>query len=163
VNQEERAIQRDRLRYIKNTASSSLCYIAILFDVFFFVSICKSDVGTYYYNYLIGIVIVYNLIFLLAIFLASEGVKNYIRNYSFLLIAAGIGQIIRIFIIPVRAHSEMTVVNGVETLVMHNGQFTRVVIYLVISAVCLIAAAAINLYKCRELSEHQKTIAAQIA
>lgn len=95
MNQDERSISRDRMRYIKNTASSRLCYLAILFDVFYFVSICKSDVGAYYYNILIGGVILYNLFFMLAVFLASEGVKNYKRDYSFLLLALGAGQIIR--------------------------------------------------------------------
>jgi len=156
VNQEERSIKRDRMRYIKNSTSSNLCYLAILLDVFYFVSICKSDVGTYYYTILIGAVIIYNLAFMLAAFLASEGVKNYRKNYSYLLFALGIGQFIRIFIIPMRAHSVTTVVNGAETLVMHNGQFFRVVIYLVLSGVCLIASAAINLYKCSELKEHEK-------
>jgi len=163
MNQDERTIRRDRMRFIKNTSSSRLCYLAILLDVLYFVSICKSDVGTYYYNILIGAVILYNLIFMLAVFLASEGVKNYKRNYSFLLLAAGIGQIIRIFIIPMHAHSETTVVNGAEVLVMHDGQFIRVVIYLVASAVALVAAALINLYKCRELSEHQKQMEALAA
>jgi len=163
MNQEERNVSRDRLRYIKNSSSSRLCYLAILLDVLYFISICKSDVGTYYYNILIGAVILYNLAFMLAIFLASEGVKNYKRNYSYLLLAAGIGQIVRIFIIPMQAHSETTVVNGVETLVMHDGQFIRVLIYLIGSAVCLFAAAAINLYKCRELAEHEKTLAAKAA
>lgn len=163
MNQEERNVSRDRLRYIKNSSSSRLCYLAILLDVLYFISICKSDVGTYYYNILIGAVILYNLAFMLAIFLASEGVKNYKRNYSYLLLAAGIGQIVRIFIIPMQAHGETTVVNGVETLVMHDGQFIRVLIYLIGSAVCLFAAAAINLYKCRELAEHEKTLAAKAA
>ncbi len=160
---DERSVSRDRLRFIKNTASSRLCYLAILFNVLYFISICKSDVGTYYYNIMIGAVILYNLAFLLAVFLASEGVKNYKRGFSFLLIAAGIGQIIRIFIIPMKAHAEMTVVNGAETLVMRDGQFIRVVIYLVASAVCLLLAAAINLYKCNELAAHQKEMAAQNA
>ncbi len=163
MTQEERNVSRDRLRYIKNSSSSRLCYLAILLDVLYFISICKSDVGTYYYNIMIGAVILYNLAFLLAVFLASEGVKNYKRGFSFLLIAAGIGQIIRIFIIPMKAHREMTVVNGAETLVMRDGQFIRVLIYLLVSAVCLLLAAAINLYKCKELAAHQKELAAQAA
>lgn len=160
---DERSVSRDRLRFIKNTASSRLCYLAILFNVLYFISICKSDVGTYYYNIMIGAVILYNLAFLLAVFLASEGVKNYKRGFSYLLIAAGIGQIIRIFIIPVKAHAEMTVVNGAETLVMQDGQFIRVLIYLVASAACLLLAAVINLHKCNELAAHQKEMAAHAA
>ena len=107
---EERTIQRDRMRFIKNSLSSNLAILGILFDVFYFVSIYKSDVNTYYYNILIGASIVYNLVFMLAVFLSSEGVKNYRRNYSYLLAAIGALQIVRIFIIPVRAHAAATLV-----------------------------------------------------
>ena len=55
---EERAIQRDRMRFIKNSLSSNLAILGILFNVFYFVSIYKSDVDTYYYNILIGASIV---------------------------------------------------------------------------------------------------------
>jgi hypothetical protein len=60
-----------------------------------------------------------------------------------------------------RAHSAKIIVNNAEVLVMHNGQFMRVCIYLIISAVCLLAAAAINFKKCNELSEHMKAIGVQ--
>ena len=83
----DKSIATDRMRYTKNTASSRLALLAIVFNVFFFVSIYKSDVGTYYYTILIGASIIYNLVFMLAAFLASEGVKNYKRGYSWLLIA----------------------------------------------------------------------------
>ena len=63
---DENLIRRDRMRFIKNSQSANLCYLAILLNVFYFVSIYKSDVGTYYYNILIGVSIVYNLIFMLA-------------------------------------------------------------------------------------------------
>ena len=154
-------IKRDRMRFIKNSQSANLCYLAILLNVFYFVSIYKSDVGTYYYNILIGASIVYNLIFMLAVFLSSEEVKNYNKKYSYLLAVIGILQIVRIFIIPMRAHTAKTVVNGAEVLVMHNGQFTRVCAYLALSAACLLAAAAINIKKCNELSEHMKSIGVQ--
>ncbi len=159
MTQDEKFIERDRLRFIKNTSSANLCYLGILLDVFYFVNIYKSDVGTYYYNFVIGVSIVYNLVFMLAAFLSSEGVKNYVKNYSYLLCGLGIMQIIRIFIIPNKAHGATAVVNGVETLVMGNGQFFRVVAYLIISAVALLAAAFINLKKCNELEAHMKTLA----
>ena len=80
TTQDERSIARDRMRFIKNSQSARLCYLGILFDVLYFVNIYKSDVGTYYYNVKIGASIVYNLVFLLAAFLASEGVKNYKKD-----------------------------------------------------------------------------------
>lgn len=158
---EDRTIRRDRMRFIKNSLSSNLAILGILFDVFYFVSIYKSDVDTWYYTILIGVSIVYNLVFMLAVFLSSEGVKNYKRGYSYLLTALGVFQIVRIFIIPMRAHSAETLVNGVTTTVMQDGQFYRVAAYLTISGVCLIASAVVNLIRCRELAEHLKTLDAR--
>ena len=160
---EDRTIQRDRMRYIKNSLCSTLAILGILFDVFYFVSIYKSDVGTYYYNYIIGVSIVYNLVFMLAAFLASEGVKNYMRNYSYLLAVLGVVQIVRIFIIPTNAHATQTVVNGAEVVVMQDGQFYRVVVYLLVSAACLLASAVLNFIRCNELAAHLKTLETQKA
>ena len=151
------------MRFIKNSLSSNLAILGILFDVFYFVSLYQSDVGTYYYNIQIGGSVVYNLIFMLAVFLSSEGVKNYKKNYSYLLAALGVMQIVRVFVIPMQAHTTPTIVGGVETMVMGNGQFYAVVAFLIISAVCLIASAVVNLVKCRELSAHLKDLEIQNA
>ena len=151
---EDRDIQLDRMQYVKNTGSSRLCYLGILLNVLYFVSIYKSDVGSWYYQILVGGSIVYNLLFMLMVFLASEGVKNYQTNYSTLLIALGAGQLARIFILPLQAHSAVVKVSGAEVAVMQDFQFIRVVIYLAASAACLIAAAVINLQKSRTLAAH---------
>ena len=158
---EERTLKRDRMRFIKNSLSSTLAILGILFNAFYFVSLYQSDVGTYYYNYLIGISIVYNLIFMLAVFLSSEGVKNYKKNYSWLLIVLGAVQVARIFIIPAPAHAAVTIVNGVETVVMQDGQFLWVTACLIVSAVCLIASAVVNLIRCSELEAHLKSLGTQ--
>lgn len=158
---EDRTIQRDRMRFIKNSLSSNLAILGILFDVFYFVSLYQSDVDTYYYNILIGASIVYNLIFMLAVFLSSEGVKNYKKNYSYLLAAIGAVQIVRIFIIPMRAHSATTLVNGETVAVMQDGQFMWAAACLVISAVCLVASAVVNFIRCNELEAHLKTLGGQ--
>ncbi len=158
---EERAVRRDRMRFIKNSLSSNLAILGILFDVFYFVNIYKSDVGTWYYSMIVGASIVYNLVFMLAVFLSSEGVKNYKQGYSYVLIALGLFQAARIFIIPMGARAAQVQVNGVATAVMQDGQFYRVAAYLVISGACLIAAAVVNLIRCRELAEHLKTLDAQ--
>lgn len=158
---EDRSIKIDRMRYIKNSLSANLALAAIVFDVLYFVSIYQSNVGNYYYNYLIGISVVYNLIFMLAAFLSSEGVKNYKKNYSFLLLALGAIQIVRIFILPTRAHSATVSVGGVETLAMGDKQFYTLVVYLIVSAVCLAASAAVNFIRCRALEAHLKRIEAQ--
>ena len=95
---EERLIRRDRMRFTKNTASSRLALLAILLNVLFFVSIYKVN-REEYYVWLTGVSILYNLVFMLAVFLASEGVKKYNVRYSVLMAVLGAGQIIRIFIL----------------------------------------------------------------
>lgn len=158
---EERTIQRDRMRFIKNSLSANLALLGIIFDVFYFVSIYQSDVDVYYYNILIGASIVYNLVFMLAVFLSSEGVKNYKKNYSYVLAVVGVLQFVRIFIIPTRAHSATILIGEEEIVVMQNGQFMWVTVCLVLSGVCLIASAAVNYIKCRELSEHLESLGIQ--
>lgn len=147
---EDRVTELDRMRYTKNTASSRFALLAIVFDVLYFISLYKSDVGTYYYTILIGASIIYNLVFLLATFLCSEGVKNYQVSYSWAMIGLGVGQIVRIFIIPMNAHN--AVVGNVPA--MGDAQFIRIVIYLVLSSACLFIGAVINLNKSRALSAH---------
>jgi len=163
MNNEDREIQRDRMRFIKNSLSANLAIIAIVFDVLYFVNVYQSNVGSYYYTILMGVSIVYNLVFLLAAFLSSEGVKNYKQNYTYLLIALGIGQIIRIFIIPMRAHSAVISIGGEDVVVMGDGQFYSLVIYLLLSAACLIGSAVVNYSKCKALEEHMKTLDGKFA
>ena len=159
----DREIRMDRMRYVKNTSSSRLCYLAILLNVLYFVSIYKSDVGSWYYQILVGGSIVYNLVFMLMAFLASEGVKNYQKNFSWLLYVLGALQIARIFILPMQAHQAVIKIGSEEVVVMQNAQFIRCVIYLAGSAACLIAAALINQRKSDALAKHIGSIGKEAA
>ena len=160
---EEKLIQRDRMRFVKNTMCANLCYLGLLFDVFYFVLLYRSDVGTYYYTIQIGASIVYNLLFLLVVFLSSEGVKNYGKSYSYILLVAGVMQIVRIFAIPMAAHAATIVIDGAEVAVMQDAQFIREVIYLAVSAACLIISAVVNVIRCSTLEAHNKYLESQKA
>jgi len=160
---EEQFIQRDRMRFTKNTQSSSLAILAIVFNVIYFVSLYQSNVGSYYYNWLMGVSIVYNLVFMLSAFLSSEGVKSYKLAYTWVLLVLAVIQVVRIFIIPMRAHSAVVSIGGVDTAVMENGQFMLLAICLGASAACLAVSAAINYSKCRALEEHMNTLADKAA
>lgn len=154
----DREIRLDRMRYVKNTSSSRLCYLAILLNVLYFISIYKSDVGSWYYQILVGGSIVYNLLFMLITFLASEEVKNYNKNFSWVLFGVGALQIVRIFILPLQAHSALVKIGSEEILAMGDGQFIRCIIYLAGSAACLIVAGLINLKKSAALERHIRKI-----
>ena len=155
---DEKTTQLDRMRYTKNTFSSNFALLAILFDVFFFISLYESDVGTYYYNILIGGSILYNLVFMLAAFLSSEGVKNYKAGYSFLMLLLAAGQIARIFVYPMRAHAAVVTVQDQAVAVMGNGQFIRLTAYLALSAACLFIGAVAGFSRSFALHRHLASI-----
>lgn len=149
-------IKKDRMRFTKNTISSTFCYLSILFNVFYFVSIYSSNIGNYYYNITIGLSVVYNLLFLLFSFLCSEGVKNYNKFMSFVMIGLGALQIGRIFYIPMKAHSTTISLEGTEILVMDDKQFVFVLIWLALSAAFGIAAGVIGVIKTNTLENYKK-------
>lgn len=157
----EAAVKKDRLRFTKNKLSANLTLLAIVFDALYFVNIYQSDVGTYYYRLIIGVSIVYNLLFMLTAFLASEGVKSYKMGYSFVLVALGIGQIVRIFILPMSARSATVVLSDVEEIVMGGRQFTWVCTCLVVSAVLCIAAGIISYVKTSTLTRYLAELESQ--
>ena len=163
MTQDVQMIQKDRMRYTKDKFSSMLVLLAIVFDCLYFVSIYQSDVGTYYYNWVIGVSIVYNLVFLLAAFLASESVKNRRSGYSLVLIILGAIQIGRVFFLPMQARAATALVNGVETAVMSNGQFVYVSACLVVSGVCCIIAAITSSRNNKVLADYMRTIENQAA
>lgn len=155
---EEQMIRRDRMRFKKNKMSANLTLLAIVLDVLYFVNIYQNDAGSYYHNWMIGVSVVYNLVFMLAAFLSEEGVKNYKKAYSIPLVILGVIQVVRIFILPWQAHSYINVEAGFPEPPMGNGQFIYLVILLVASAVCLVAAAVINFMKCNALESHIKML-----
>ena len=151
-------IKKDRLRYTKNTKSSTFALLAIVFNVFYFVSIYSSDVGNFYYSKTIGFSVICNLLFLLFTFLCSEGVKNYKISYSIILIVLGTFQIVRIFGIPMSAHNRIITLESAEIRVMESSQFTWVCLCLVISAIACFISAAIGIRLTTTLRNYEKQI-----
>lgn len=158
---DENYVKVDRMRYEKNKTSSNLAVLAILFNAFFFVSIYKSDVGTWYYSILVGASIVYNLLFMMIVFLISEGSKNYKINYSYVAIVMGCLQFVRIFIYPRLASAATTQTTGKVEQVMKGAQHTRVILYLILSGSCLILSAVIGIKKCTDLKKHLESLSEQ--
>ena len=162
MTDQDKSIKIDRMRYTKNKFSSNLALLAIIFDVFYFVSIYKSDVSNYYYTLMIGASIIYNLAFMLAAFLSSEGVKSYGEKFCYILIALGIMQFVRIFYIPWKAsHSVVTIAN-VDVVVMGTAQFVRCAIFLAISGIACLVAAVVGIQKSRILNAYIATLGEEV-
>ncbi len=154
------ALKKDRLRYTKNKLSSNFALLAILFNIFYFVSIYKSDVGNYYYSILTGASIIYNLLFMLFTFLCSEGIKKYSFGYSVTLVVIGLLQIARIFYLPAKAHGAVITLNGEERAVMENAQYLRVITFLLISSAFAVAGGVIGIIRNRILTAYNKKFGA---
>lgn len=155
---QERTIQKDRMRYTKDKLSANLVLAAIVLDALYFVSIYKTDVGTYYYTWVIGASIIYNLLFMLSAFLASEGVKSRKHGYTPLLIGIGIMQIVRIFYLPAKAHAATVVIQEVEYAVMTDGQYLFTVVCLAVSGICCIAGAITSFINNKTLASYIRSL-----
>lgn len=151
-------IRSDRMRYTKDKFSANLVLLAIVLDALYFISIYKTDVATYYYTWIIGASIIYNLLFMLGAFLASEGVKNRKSGYTALLIIIGLMQIVRIFYLPAKAHAAKVVINEVECVVMTDGQYYYVAACLALSAVCCVVAAISSAINNKKLADHMRSL-----
>lgn len=151
----EATIKKDRMRFTKNKLSANLILLAIVANALYFVSIYRTDVGSYYYKIFIGASIVYNLVFMLVAFLASEGVKNYKIGYGYAAVVLGILQVARIFYIPREAHETPNPMVGFENeMVMGNEQFTYVSVLLVVSAVLLVIAGIVGIIRTTTLNSY---------
>ena len=161
---DQKQVQLDRMRFTKNLLGSRLVYLAILFNVLYFVSVYESDVGNWYYQALIGVSVVYNLVFMLVAFLSSEGVKNYKTGYGYVLLGLGAGQIARIFILPLMAHSAITkrsdpvLKKVVEVPVMETPQFILVIVLLCLSAACCLIAGAAAVQRSHRLNAYNASL-----
>lgn len=146
--EEEIAIKKDRMRFTTNKLSSTFAIVAILLNVFYFVSLYKTN-HNFFYKYDIGLSVLLNLVFMLAVFLCSEGVKKYNMRYSIALIVIGVLEIVRIFILPLSA---------VRAQAMGAGQFTRIIIYLSGAAALLIASGVLGVIRTITLENYKKIL-----
>lgn len=158
MNLDNMDVKKDRMLYTKDSFSANLALLAIVFDCLYFVSIYQSDVGSWYYNWVIGASVIYNLVFLLAAFLASESVKNRKKGYSGVLALIGILQFARVFYLPAKAHAATAMVNSVEVVVMDNSQYMYVVACLVISGICCLVAAVTSFKNNKVLDDYVRSI-----
>ncbi len=154
-------VKLDRMRFTKDKLSSGLALAAIAADIVYFVSVYKSDVGSYYYDWVTGASVIYNLLFMLAAFLASEGVKSRKSGYSALLIAIGAMQIARIFFLPMRAYNAVVQLKGQTLSVMSGAQFNLIAVMLILSGALCIAAGIISFSNRKRLREHMTHMASQ--
>lgn len=167
-------IRLDRMRYNKNLLSSRICYLAILLNVLYFVTLYRID-NKRFYEVMMGVSVVYNLLFMLLCFLASEGVKNYKTGHGYLLLGLGLGQIVRIFIWPANLASAVVTMQEVkkregrkmvtvleEVIIpgaLPEKAYFWTILYLSLSAACCLAAGVIAIVRSQKLKKYNAFLA----
>lgn len=158
-----RNLKMDRMRYTKDKFSARFVLLAIVFNALYFIKLYQLDVGTYYYKWQIGASVIYNLIFMLAAFLASEGVKSRKTGFTGVLLAVGALQIARIFYLPFQAVGATVSIDNTEIAVMTRGQFIYIVVCLSVSAVCCAVAAVTSYINNKTLAQYMRYLENQSA
>ena len=153
-------IKDDIQRYKKNKLAANLALLGIVFGCLYFMFLygeVKND--NFYYKWPIAVDVIYNLFFLLFVFLFSEQVKGYDRKMFWVQIAFGVMQIVRIFWLPLAGIAETAYIKlaGVKLgylgyeKVLSTGSFLILAISLACSGACVIASAVIGYIRSKSL------------
>jgi hypothetical protein len=124
----------DRKKYKKDGLPYGLTLLGLLVNVFYFFTLYKNN-DNFYYSGLMGISVLYNLLFMLIVFQSAEEIKNYRRKYAIGLFLIGLGQIFRIIFYPRMALNAGAL--SAET-------YKVIAVYLSLSALLLVAASIIS-------------------
>lgn len=136
-------IQNDIMRYKKNKTASSLALLGLALGcLYFLVLYAQVKNGDIYYTWEIAFDVIYNLFFLLFVFLFSEQVKNYDRKLFPLQIIFGVLQIARIFWLPYK---------GIAASAVSAGDFVAMAVFLAASGACIIASAVIGFLRAKSV------------
>lgn len=154
-------IASDILKYKKNKLASTLALVGIAFSALYFCllyAINSSLDGYYTSTWKIGFSVILTLFSLLITFLASEGIKNYNKKFSIVLLVLAVVQIIRIFGLPLETlKSGGLLLNGYFfKTITPNTAFAIAVVWLTLSAASLVASAVIGYINCVRLESHVK-------
>ena len=156
-------IKDDIQRFRKNKLASMLAILGlVLCCAYFVVMYAQVNNGNYYYKWPIALDVIYNLLFLLFVFLFSEQVKNYNRKMFWYQIAFGAMQFVRIFWLPLAGITETVypTLAGVEftNAVLSTGEFICMAVFLAGSGACVIASAIVGFVRSKNLENFNKQL-----
>lgn len=162
----QQIIADDILRYKKNKVASTLALVGLAFNCLYFM-ILYAFPKTEFYTFEIGFSVVLTLVSLLAIFLSSEGVKGYNKTYSIVLLVVAAFQILRIFGYPLDGlKNDYLYAAGASKTLGYFGYYpkdstffgTIMIVYLALSAACLIGSAVWGWIVAVRLEKFQKRL-----
>lgn len=143
-------IQNDIMRYKKNKLGASLALLGLALGCVYFLCLYSQVKNNdFYYTWVIAFDVIYNLFFLLFVFLFSEQVKNYNRKLFVLQIIVGALQIARLFWLPL---------TGLLANAIDIGAFLTMAISLAASGALIIASAIIGFVRSKGVENFTKQL-----
>lgn len=150
-------VQNDIMRYKKNKFAANLAILGIAFGcLYFLILYAQVKNNNFYYTWEIAFDVIYNLFFLLFVFLFSEQVKNYNKKMFPLQLIVGVLQIARIFWLPLKG---ITNYNG-DVTVITPATFVLLTVFLAASGACVIASAVIGFIRAKSVEDFTKKVQA---
>lgn len=132
-----RYVSIEKLKYRNDGLSYALILLGLAVNVVYFILLYQNN-NNFFYSLNVGFSIIYNLLFMLFIFLCAENIKKYNCKYAYLSIAFGIMQFVRIFKYPKQALNA----GGLE-----QSQYVVITFVLIASAILLIAGSITSIIK----------------
>ena len=158
VNQQ--IVADDILRYKRNKLAQLLAILGLVFNCLYFcILYAIPDVNMR--KITLGISVLLTLVLMLLIFLSSEGVKGYNKKFSIVLLVVAAFQILRIFYYPLKGLNAKSLTGIGYFGYYPTGSgffFAMMLIWLVASAACLIAAAVLGWIYAVRLEKFQKKL-----
>lgn len=163
-------VNHDIMRYKKNKWAQMLALLGLVFNCLYFMLLYAYTSSFYYTTtsknaaglMLTGLSVLLTLVVLLATFLSSENVKNYNRAYSYVLLGIAVFQIIRIFGFPLYGLKHKILTVGYFGFYPKPDQswveFAILLVYLLASAACLVAAAVLSWIQATKLQKYMKQV-----
>ena len=148
-----KVLKNDILRYKKNKLAANLALLGLVFGVLYFMFIYgiyaegvnNASIKAFFYKPQLGASVIINLVFLLFVFYCSEEVKAYNQKFAYVEFFIALCQIGRIFYYPVYGHMKNA---------MNTGLMITCIIFLALSAGCLIASGVFGITKAIAYKKH---------
>ena len=141
------------MRYQTDRFSSALCLVAIALNACFLISIYSNKNFTP--DIQLGADVLFNIIFMMVVFLISEKVKIYSISANLAAFALGGVQLLRTGWLPEKYLAAGSMIDSVRLIAEFNVYYL-IVSWLHLSALCLAAAGVIGFIKSARLRAHMK-------
>lgn len=144
--EEAKDLKNDIRNYKNDSLARLLTLLGLAVNCVYFITLYKAN-DIFYYQYPMGLSVLYNLIFMLIVFLSAENVKVYNSKFAYPLIIIGLLQVLRIFYLPK---------NALAASALSNTRYLILVVALIVSMALLVFAGIISIINSTKLKMYNK-------